>query len=145
MTAQEIRNALRQTLDLAPAVAKAAEIVASAEQAETTLTEQAKRKASLDAEIASLAQVAQDQSALLAQIMADVEQAKSDAQAERAALSKQVGAIQEQVETARLALEAVQQAHAAFIKQADADKQLKQSELDGVQRDLDALVAKLRP
>lgn len=144
MTSDTLKASLRMMADFAPALMHAQEILESVEKAEGLLVTMDARKQTIVNETAGLEEVRAARAAESVTISAEVEKAKADAQVEKAKLNKSLGVIQGKVEAAQEALAATQREHANFLQQTDAARTLKQSELDGVQRELDALLAKLR-
>ena len=144
MTSAQMKSAIKMMTDFAPALMKASEILEAAEQAEAILRALEGKKAALATDMAGLTEARAAQADELAKISAEVAQAKREAQDEKAKLNTILGAVQQKVMNAQQALEVAQKAHADWLKQMDADRIMKQSELDGVQRELDTFLAKLR-
>ncbi len=144
MNSAQIKAALKLSMDLAPAIMRAGEIVEAAEQAETVLSELAVKKKAAEDEIQSIKDQAASHRTEMEAVAKDLADAKKAAQAEKDKLNKHLGAIQEKIETANQALDKTRADHAAFMQQADAERILKQSELDGVKRELEAVLNRLR-
>jgi len=144
MTSAQIRQAMKMTIDLAPAIGRAAEIVESAEQAESLIMEADVRRKAIEDEITSLRESIPALRDGAAKVATDLEQAKQAADIEKASLNKQLGAIQEKIDAAKSALETTRAEHAAFMQSTEAERILAQSELDGIKRDMETVLNKLR-
>lgn len=92
MTSEEIRATLKPMADFAPAVLKAAEIVAAAEQGEKELATIAQRKKEAEAEIATLFDQSVNLTAKTGQARAEhnklVQELKAEEESARAATAK---------------------------------------------------------
>ena len=144
MSSGEIRQAIKQTLEVAPAIMRASEIVDAAEVAERAMGDMEQRKRVIEKEIASLHAVLSARQGEIAAVGEDLERAKQDAQAEKAKLNKALGVVQGKVDQAQSALVVTQAEHAAFLKSIADETNIKRTELEGLKREMDTLLAKLR-
>ena len=142
MTSAQLKAAFKMMQDFAPAIMKASEILEDVERAETQLQAMEAGTQQIVKDTAALIDVRDARAAEALAVSDDVEKAKVAALAERETLSTSIAVIQREVDAVQSALTDAQRAHAEFMQQADADRRVKQSELDGVQRELDALLAK---
>lgn len=145
MTSAEIRQAIKMTMDLAPAIMRAAEIVDAAEIAEQAVADAAQRKRAIEQDAQELVKTAAARRADVVAVNEELDRAKQDAQAEKAKLNKSLGVTQGKLEQAQAALAATQAEHAAFLRSIEAEIHLKRTELEGLKHEMDALLAKLRP
>lgn len=144
MTSAEIRQAIKMTMDLAPAIMRAAEIVDAAEIAEQAVADAEQRKRRIGQEIADLEQTAIERQADMAAVQRDLDQAKQDAQTETEQINKTLAVLQGKVEQAQAALDAAHNDHAVFLQSIEAEVIVKKSELEGLKHEMDLLVARLR-
>lgn len=144
MTSAEIRQAIKMTMDLAPAIMRAAEIVDAAEIAEQAVADAEQRKRRIDQEIADLEQTAIERQADVEAVQRDLDRAKQDAQTETTKLNKALGVLQGKVEQAQAALDATHNDHAVLLQSIEAEVIVKKSELEGLKHEMDLLVARLR-
>ena len=125
MTSAQMKAAFKIMQDFAPAIMKAAEILESAEQAESILAEHKKAMAAVDQDCASCVSQKASLDAELAALRAEVERAKADTAEEKARLAETLKATKDKLKAATEALDATQKDHANTLA---AHKQ----ELDGV-------------
>lgn len=144
MTSAEIRQAIKMTMDLAPAIMRAAEIVDAAEIAEQAVADAVQRKRVLEREAQELIETMVARRADVAGVADELERAKQDAQAEKTKLNKSLGVVQGKLEQAQAALAATQAEHAALLQSIEAEVLVKKSELEGLKHEMDALVSRLR-
>lgn len=131
MTSAQAKAAISMMKDFAPAIMQAADLLESAEKAESVLAEHKKAMASVDQACASCVERKTSLEAELTDLFAQVEQAKRDTADEKARLSETLKATKDKLKTATDALEATQKDHANVLA-ANAQ------ELDGLNIVLEA-------
>ena len=140
---EEIKRTLRPMLDFAPAIMRAADIVAEAEQAEALLEGLTAKKAAGQREIDDLAKSALTNKELTAQTARDLAAAQTDLAAQKAVLMKALTVVQDKLKAAQAALDSVQTDYASKLADLDEQVRLKQSALDGVTREIAGLRARI--
>ena len=143
MTSAEIRAALTQTLALSPAIAQAAEIVASAERAEVSVSDADKRKAAIQQDIDSMQQAAENQRAELNRVNEDLDAAKKKAVADKESISSEIDDLLAKKAATQKAFEEAQITSNGILADLEAQIAQKQKELDGLKQEMDALVSRL--
>ena len=128
VTSAQMKAAFKMMQDFAPAIMKASEILESAEQAESILAEHKKAMAQVDKDCASCVGMKASLESELADLRAQVEQAKKETAEEKAALADSLKASKAKLKTVEEALDATRNEHANTL----AKNQMELDDLNGV-------------